>query len=246
MTLRIKNSNNSNIQKFTSRENKNRTMRKRSRANSHSIFLELITICSEVWQKTHKYREHTDGCQREVGGGRGKMGEADWEEQASSYGAIKSQIKGIAQRVQSMILYQCCVVTEGSYTYVCSIRYGLVQSLDCTPETNVTLCTSCTSIKTNNSSWRVVREISKHYLMNIYLIIVATEYLLPKEPPQSLRSWAVPHPCSFCCNKGMRQKGHSDQVKGYKIKNWSKYLHICCLLSTSIISYYEKLHWFTY
>lgn len=165
MTLRIKNSNNSNIQKFTSRENKNRTMRNRSRANSHSIFLELITICSKVWQKTHKYREHThtqkkyrehtDGCQREVGGGRGKMGEADWEEQASSYGTIKSQIKGIAQRVQSMILYQCCVVTEGSYTYVCSLRYGLVQSLDCTPETNVTLCTSCTSLKqtTHPEEW---------------------------------------------------------------------------------------------
>jgi len=73
-------------------------------------------ICSKVWLKTHKYREQADGYQREGDGGMGKMGEGDWEVQASSYGMIKSRIKGVAQGIQLMILYQCCVVTEGSYT----------------------------------------------------------------------------------------------------------------------------------
>ena len=53
------------------------------------------------------------------------------------------------------------MVTDGSYTCEHSIMYRLVESLHFTPETIVTLCVSCASIKKKiliNSSLKKVIE----------------------------------------------------------------------------------------
>ena len=42
-------------------------------------------------KQTQKYREQTDGCQMGGGWGMGKMGDVEWEVQASSYGMNKSR-----------------------------------------------------------------------------------------------------------------------------------------------------------
>ena len=41
-------------------------------------------------KQTQKYREHTGGCQSGGVEGNGKIGEEEWEIQASSYGMNKS------------------------------------------------------------------------------------------------------------------------------------------------------------
>ena len=47
-----------------------------------------------------------------------------------------------------MTLQQCCVVTKGGYTYgEHSIMCRKVESLCCTPETNITLCVNYTDKK---------------------------------------------------------------------------------------------------
>lgn len=53
----------------------------------------------------------------------------------------------------------------------------------------------------------------------------APAFILPKGKPTFLRSWEVLHPCgSWYGHNKIRQEGHGDSAKGYKIKNSSKFL----------------------
>ena len=60
----------------------------------------MIPLISRIFKKSEqkaesdKYREQTDGCQREGGWGVSRMGEREWEIQASSYGISHVRIQG--------------------------------------------------------------------------------------------------------------------------------------------------------
>lgn len=65
----------------------------------------------------------------------GKMGEGQWELQASCCRVSQSGAEGAAQGIRSV---GACVVTDGSYTRgKHSIAYTVVKSLRCTLKTHV-------------------------------------------------------------------------------------------------------------
>ena len=70
-----------------------------------------------------------------------KMGDGEWEVQASGYGMNKSQRREVQHRDYSS--WYCNSVHGDRWLLPCaerSTRYRVVESLSCTPENYVTLC----------------------------------------------------------------------------------------------------------
>lgn len=109
--------------------------------NGYFVYKYFSQKISLKQNQTCTYREKTDGCQRGGSWGMGKICEAEWEIQVSSYG-----ISNRDKRHRSIVnvLWQHCMVRWQLHWWA---TYRAVESLCCTPEINITPCVNHTKKK---------------------------------------------------------------------------------------------------